>query len=167
MTSVIHKPPYNSFLCSSDQNSIMLVNPKKALNFDELWRDQSARDVDSFSLVRPSKLAQCFLVLKYCNSLTVIDDSLSISVGKRYGRQSLLYLILFLKEYATSYLFVHPDLKDEKPTLDDYWKGMVENIRIYSDDDNPLVQVRWFWTKDNIKEALRGMRVDPKLHRYV
>jgi hypothetical protein len=71
-----------------------------------------------------------------------------------------------LKEYATSYLFVHPDLKDKKPTLDDYWKGMVENIRIFSPDDNPLVQVRWFWAKKDIEEALRGMRVDRNLRRY-
>jgi hypothetical protein len=61
----------------------MLVNPKKARDFDDLWRDESAKEVDSFSLVRSSKLALCFLVLKYCNSLTVIDDSLLISVGKR------------------------------------------------------------------------------------
>ena len=62
---------------------------------------------------------------------------------------------------------MHPDLKSKKPTIDDYWKGMVENIKIFSSDHNPLVQVRWFWGKKDIEKTLVGMRVDSKLRRYV
>lgn len=80
VTSVIHNLPSNGFLCSSDIISIMSVNTH---NFDELWRDGSAREVDSVSLARSGRLALGFLVLKRCNSLTGIDDSLLVAVGNR------------------------------------------------------------------------------------
>lgn len=68
----------------------------------------------------------------------------------------------------SSYLFTHSTLNRHKHNpLDEYWKGLVTEIKTLTSRLDALVMVRWFWAKRDIESAIKGVRmVDPKLKRY-
>ncbi|PPQ90205.1 hypothetical protein CVT25_001658 [Psilocybe cyanescens] len=62
------------------------------------------------------------------------------------------------------YLFSHPGQKKRRgQDIDSYWKGVVTEIKKLPSRDDALVKVCWFWSKQDIKQAIQGKRVDKKL----
>ena len=51
----------------------------------------------------------------------------------------------------------------KRPYLDAYWKGMVNKIKSLPSQPDALVEVRWFWGREDIEGLIEGLQVDPKL----
>jgi len=49
--------------------------------------------------------------------------------------------------------------------MDEYWKGLVTEIKTLTSQPDALVKVRWFWSKEDIIAAIEDAMVDPKLER--
>lgn len=47
--------------------------------------------------------------------------------------------------------------------LNDYWKGLIVGMKVLPSRVDALVQVRWYWSKDDIKASIKGIKVDHKL----
>ena len=64
-----------------------------------------------------------------------------------------------LTYFIDSYLFVHEEIENKSSrTLDDYWKGTIENIKIHPtlpSLKNILLKVRWFWSKEDVQEQMK------------
>lgn len=64
-----------------------------------------------------------------------------------------------LTYFIDSYLFVHEDIENKSSrTLDDYWKGKIENIQIHPtlpSLKNILLKVRWFWSKQDVQKQMK------------
>lgn len=47
--------------------------------------------------------------------------------------------------------------------MDDYWKGLVVGIKTVGFRADALLQVRWYWSKDDIEASIKGLKVDKRL----
>lgn len=56
-------------------------------------------------------------------------------------------------------------IKEKKPCLDSYWKGLITEIKKLDEEEYALVKVRWFWSKADVIAAIQGQEVDEKLRR--
>ncbi|KAF8803047.1 hypothetical protein BYT27DRAFT_7110517, partial [Phlegmacium glaucopus] len=62
------------------------------------------------------------------------------------------------------YLFTHRDMSRQKPQdFDIYWKEMVAEIKTLPSQPDALVKVRWFWSKEDIQQLIKPLKVDKKL----
>jgi hypothetical protein len=50
--------------------------------------------------------------------------------------------------------------------LNDYWKGLVVGMKAMPSRVDALVQVRWYWSKNDIEASIKGMMVDPNLRKW-
>lgn len=68
-----------------------------------------------------------------------------------------------------SYLFTHSALNRRiRNPMNEYWKGLVTEIKTLTSRPDALVKVRWFWGKKDITSAIEDIEhtVDPKLKRW-
>lgn len=75
-----------------------------------------------------------------------------------------------LTYFMDSYLFVHQDIENKASrTLDDYWKGKIENIKIHPtlpSSKNILLKVRWFWSRKDVQKQMKG-KLSRNLSLYI
>jgi hypothetical protein len=49
--------------------------------------------------------------------------------------------------------------------MDEYWKGLVTEIKTLTSRPDALVKVCWFWSKKDIIAEIEDAMIDPKLKR--